>query len=82
MESCPVSRADVASLLASRSPKPLTQGQLSVKATNLLQAMREEGLISKCGGSTKSALYRYQGGKRSRPRRLGIGISAAGPCRV
>ncbi len=57
----PVTRSDVADLLKSRSSKPLTPQQLSVKATNLLQSMRKEGLIVKTEGSTKSAVYKLAG---------------------
>ena len=52
-----VRRSDVVSILATRSSKDLTQEQLSVKATNLLQNMRKDGSIKKSGGSTRSATY-------------------------
>lgn len=52
-----VTRADVAEVLASRDTKELTEEQLRVKATNLLQTMRKAGLIEKADGSTRSARY-------------------------
>ncbi len=52
-----VNRADVAAMLSARDPKGLSDEQMSVKATNLLQSMRREGLIVKAEGSTKSARY-------------------------
>ena len=52
-----VTRADVAEVLASRDSKELTEEQLRVKATNLLQTMRKAGLIEKADGSTRSARY-------------------------
>ena len=52
-----VSRSDVAEVLASRDSKDLTEEQLRVKATNLLQTMRRQGLIEKADGSTRSARY-------------------------
>jgi ATP-dependent DNA helicase RecG len=57
MASGPVSRSDVAAMLRSRASRSLTAEQIGVKATNLLQSMRKEGLIVKVGGSTKSAAY-------------------------
>lgn len=52
-----VSRADVTEILASRDGRDLTEEQLRVKATNLLQTMRKAGLIMKADGSTRSARY-------------------------
>ena len=52
-----VTRADVAEVLASRDSKGLTEEQLRVKATNLLQTMRRAGLVEKADGSTRSARY-------------------------
>lgn len=52
-----IRRSDVAGILSARSSKNLTSEQLSVKATNLLQAMRKDGLIEKSEGSTRSASY-------------------------
>ena len=52
-----VTRADVAEVLASRDSKELTEEQLRVKATNLLQTMRKAGLVQKSDGSTRSARY-------------------------
>lgn len=52
-----VKRSDVAMILSARVTKDLTSEQLSVKATNLLQTMRKEGLIEKAEGSTRSASY-------------------------
>lgn len=52
-----VTRADVVAILRARDNKGLTDGQLSVKATNLLQSMRKSGRISKAEGSTRSARY-------------------------
>lgn len=54
----PVTRSDVAAMLKVRDRMSLTDEQLSVKATNLLQSMRREGLIEKMDGSTRSARYR------------------------
>ena len=65
MASGPISRADVAELLRSRASKPLTAEQIGVKATNLLQSMRKEGLIAKSGGSTKMATYWFPEGSRN-----------------
>ncbi len=56
----PVTRSDVADLLKSRSSKPLTPQQLSVKATNLLQSMRKEGIVVKAEGRTKSASFKLK----------------------
>ena len=53
----PVSRSEVADMLRSRDSKGLTEKQLSVKATNLLQSMSREGTIERTEGSTKSARY-------------------------
>lgn len=52
-----VSRAEVADMLRSRDPKGLTDRQLSVKATNLLQSMCRSGVLERTEGSTKSARY-------------------------
>lgn len=52
-----VSRSDVMNLLRSRDRKGLDDNRLSVKATNLLQSLRREGLLRKTDGSTKSARY-------------------------
>lgn len=52
-----VTRSDVTELLASRDSKDLTEEQLRVKATNLLQTMRRAGLLEKAEGSTRSARY-------------------------
>ena len=52
-----VKRADVAAILSARVTKDMTPEQLSVKATNLLQNMRKDGLIRKADGSTRSASY-------------------------
>lgn len=57
-----VTRADVAEVLASRESKDLTEEQLRVKATNLLQTMRRDGLIEKAEGSTRSARYILRSG--------------------
>ncbi len=53
----PVTRADVVEVLATRDSKELTEDQLRVKATNLLQMMRKAGLVYKVDGSTRSAKY-------------------------
>ncbi len=50
-------RSDVADILAARDSKGLTEEQIRVKATNLLQSMRREGKIEKADGSTRSARY-------------------------
>lgn len=52
-----VRRSDVVTILSARVTKDMTSEQLSVKATNLLQSMRKEGLIEKADGSTRSASY-------------------------
>ena len=52
-----VTRSDVVEVLASRDSKDLTDEQLRVKATNLLQTMRKSGLVEKAEGSTRSARY-------------------------
>lgn len=52
-----VTRSDVADILAARDPKELTEEQIRVKSTNLLQTMRRKGLIEKAEGSTRSARY-------------------------
>lgn len=55
-------RSDVTEVVASRDSRDLTEEQLRVKATNLLQTMRRAGLIEKAEGSTRSARYvRLQG---------------------
>ncbi len=56
----PVTRSDVADLLKSRSSKPLTPQQLSVKATNLLQSLKREGLVVKAEGRTKLASFKLK----------------------
>lgn len=57
-----VTRADVAALLAARDNRDLTDEQIKVKATNLLQSMRRDGLVEKAEGSTRSARYVRGGG--------------------
>lgn len=52
-----ITRADVVAILKARDSKGLTDEQLSVKATNLLQSMRRSGRIKKSEGSTRSARY-------------------------
>jgi hypothetical protein len=52
-----ITRGDVVDVLRFRDRKGLTDEQLSVKATNLLQTMRKDGRISKTEGSTRSARY-------------------------
>ena len=52
-----VTRGDVVDMLRFRDRKGLTDEQLSVKATNLLQNMRKDGRIEKAEGSTRSARY-------------------------
>jgi len=52
-----VTRADVVDVLRFRDRKGMTEEQLSVKATNLLQNMRKDGRIAKAEGSTRSARY-------------------------
>jgi|GEM_PF-1236147 len=52
-----VTRSDVVDILRFRDRKGLTDEQLSVKATNLLQNLRKEGRIAKAEGSTRSARY-------------------------
>ena len=54
----PVSRSDVVEMLRARGSHELSDSQISVKATNLLQSMRKEGLVEKVEGSTRSARYR------------------------
>ena len=54
----PVSRSDVVEMLRARGSHELSDSQVSVKATNLLQSMRKEGLVEKVEGSTRSARYR------------------------
>ena len=66
LEAGPCTRSDVASLLAERSSKPLSKEQLDVKATNILQSLRREGLAVKTSGSTKSAVYELSS-SRERP---------------
>jgi len=44
-------------VLRFRDRKGMTDEQLSVKATNLLQNMRKDGRIAKAEGSTRSARY-------------------------
>jgi len=52
-----VTRSDVVDMLRFRDRKGLTDEQLSVKATNILQNMRKDGRIGKAEGSTRSARY-------------------------
>ena len=52
-----VTRSDVVDMLRFRDRKGMTDEQLSVKATNLLQNMRKDGRIAKAEGSTRSARY-------------------------
>lgn len=52
-----VTRSDVVGILKLRDRKGLTDEQLAVKATNLLQNMRKDGKIVKTDGSTRSARY-------------------------
>jgi len=52
-----VTRADVVDVLRFRDRKGLTDEQLSVKATNVLQNLRKEGRVEKAEGSTRSARY-------------------------
>jgi len=52
-----ITRGDVVDMLRFRDRKGLTDEQLSVKATNLLQTMRKDGRITKTEGSTRSARY-------------------------
>ncbi len=55
-----VTRADVVDMLRFRDRKGLTDEQLSVKATNLLQTLRKDGKVRKCEGSTRSARYELE----------------------
>ncbi len=59
-----VTRSDVADVLAARDGRELTPEQVRVKATNLLQSMRREGLVEKSAGSTRSARYVRSGAGR------------------
>lgn len=52
-----VTRADVVDVLRFRDRKGLTDEQLSVKATNILQNLRKDGRVRKSEGSTRSARY-------------------------
>jgi ATP-dependent DNA helicase RecG len=52
-----ITRSDVVDMLRFRDRKGMTDEQLSVKATNLLQNMRKDGRIAKAEGSTRSARY-------------------------
>jgi len=52
-----VTRSDVVDVLRFRDRKGLTEEQLSVKATNILQNLRKDGRISKAEGNTRSARY-------------------------
>ena len=52
-----VTRSDVVDILRFRDRKGLTDEQLSVKSTNILQNLRKDGRIKKCEGSTRSARY-------------------------
>ena len=52
-----ITRGDVVDMLKFRDRKGLTDEQLSIKATNILQTMRKDGRITKTEGSTRSARY-------------------------
>ncbi|MBE6528223.1 MAG: hypothetical protein E7Z64_03535 [Thermoplasmata archaeon] len=52
-----VTRSDVVDVLRFRDRKGLTDEQLSVKATNILQSLRKDGKVRKAEGSTRSARY-------------------------
>ena len=78
MERGLVTRSDVVGLLRSRSSRPMTQEQLSSKATNLLQSLRKEGRAVKVSGSTKSASYMLPEGREPSERRI-PGGSRRGP---
>ena len=52
-----VTRSDVVDMLRFRDRKGLSDDQLSVKATNILQNMRKDGRVTKAEGSTRSARY-------------------------
>ena len=52
-----VTRSDVVDVLRFRDRKGLSDEQLSVKATNLLQNMRKDGRVRKAEGNTRSARY-------------------------
>jgi len=52
-----VTRSDVVDVLRFRDRKGLSEEQLSVKATNLLQNMRRDGRVRKAEGNTRSARY-------------------------
>lgn len=71
LRSGPVTRLEVAELLRSRTARPMTTEQLSVKATNLLQSLRREGRLVKSAGSTKSASYELSDGSRDGASRCG-----------
>ncbi|MBQ8179080.1 MAG: hypothetical protein IJ026_01350 [Candidatus Methanomethylophilaceae archaeon] len=58
----PVDRSMVVEVLASRDRDGLTRDQLAVRATNMLQGLRRDGLIEKVGGSTRSARYSLRDG--------------------
>ena len=57
IENGSVTRSDVVGILRLRDRKGLSEEQLSVKATNLLQNMRRDGRITKTEGSTRAARY-------------------------
>ena len=52
-----ITRSDVVDVLRFRDRKGLSEEQLSVKATNLLQNMRKDGRVRKAEGNTRSARY-------------------------
>jgi ATP-dependent DNA helicase RecG len=52
-----ITRGDVVDILRFRDRKGLTDEQLSIKATNILQNLRKDGRIAKAEGSTRSARY-------------------------
>ncbi len=52
-----ITRGDVVDMLRFRDRKGLTDEQLSIKATNILQNLRKDGRIAKAEGSTRSARY-------------------------
>jgi ATP-dependent DNA helicase RecG len=65
-----VTRSDVSDMLRFRDRKGLSEDQLAIKATNILQTLRKEGKVRKCEGSTRSARYelnRCPCSRRGRP---------------
>ena len=56
-----VTRSDVVDVLRFRDRKGLSEEQLSVKATNILQNLRKDGRVAKSEGSTRSARYELVG---------------------